>query len=59
MFRGNAKLGEAIMDAVSAGFALQPAAPLRLETLLAAVDRLYPEEVRPFVDDKERFSVDV
>jgi hypothetical protein len=57
VFGFDAKLGRALGDATVAGFILEPSSPLRLETFLSALNRLFPEEVRPFVDDKEKFAL--
>jgi hypothetical protein len=56
MFQLDSKLGKALGDAALAGFILGPTSPLRVETFLAALNRHFPEEVRPFVDDEERFT---
>ena len=55
MFRLDAKLSKALGDAALAGSSMEPISPLTLETFLAAINQLFPKEVRPFVDDEEKF----
>ena len=54
MYRFDEKLGRAFAEALVAGISIQPTAPLKLETFLSALDRLFPEDLRKYFEDQDK-----
>ncbi|HUL16696.1 MAG TPA: hypothetical protein VLV88_11915, partial [Terriglobales bacterium] len=56
MWRFDQKIGKAFAESAEAGVAIQPVTPLRLETFLCALIRLFPDEMHSYFEDLDKLN---